>query len=501
MKEKRLLHLVEQINEIYIAEAAPKSADVAATAPVQKKAAVRPVWVRWSAIAAAFVLLLGAVIGGYSIFQKITQGNRPDVSEGNNDGNASYMDYNGPVLPLTILQDVEGIVAERVVSYDFSHEAVTGKGKAYVTDQYILHNTAEEAKTVSLVYPFGASLSDDVDVLPQVTVGGVPMETSLYPGAESKLKKSGKTGEKIGWEAYQALLQDGSYMDGAFAAYPELHQSVVVYEITDTICHGKGENPTLSLEFQMDYNQTTVMTYGMNGAKNDVQTGTYSRSFSVPEVGEYGYGESSYLVVLGEDLASYTLQGYKDGGCDKGDEIEITANVSRIETTLGAFLQERLEEKRIPANSSGEIRDAVSEEQFFGLVAQQMQDSILTAEGTAKFNYDILEDVISSAHYAQRVIYLTFDVTIPAGEQITVDCGFVKAGHSDYMSSEQNGIGYDVATQLGSGLVFTSQEASVVNGKTIQILEQNFGFALGEDVTQAVLQNDEAYYWMEVREQ
>lgn len=70
MKEKRLLHLVEQIDETYIAEAAPESASVTATTRVQKKAAARPLWMRWSAIAAAFVLLAGVVTGGYYIFQK-----------------------------------------------------------------------------------------------------------------------------------------------------------------------------------------------------------------------------------------------------------------------------------------------------------------------------------------------------------------------------------------------------------------------------------------------
>lgn len=487
MKNKRLLHLMEHINQAYIEEAAPQ------------KTAARPAWKRWGAIAAAFLFLMSTVIGGYYIFQKFMVNDLPDASVGNKENeNIVYMDYNGPVLPLTASQNLENITVERLVQYDFSDNIVNGTEKAKVIDQYVLHNTSDQAQTVSLIYPFGASLSEDADALPKIIVSGTVMETGIYPGAQCKLKKTGKTGEQIGWQAYQELLADGSYREAAFADYPELNQSVIVYEITDYICNGKGENPTLSMEFQMDYNKTTVITYGMNGAKNNVKTGEYSRSFSVPLAGEYGYGESYYLVVLGEDLTNYTLQGYKDGGCDKGEEISITATVNRIETTLGAFLQERLEEKRIP-NSSGEIRDAVSDKMFFGLVAQQMQDGILAAEGTAKFNFDMFEDSISSAHYAQRVIYLTFDVTIPAGEQIAVDCSFVKEAHSDYVMGAQQGYAYDVATQLGSSLVFTSQKASICNVENVKMIGQNFGFDLEQGVTQTTLQNDEVYYWIELR--
>ena len=45
------------------------------------------------------------------------------------------------------------------------------------------------------------------------------------------------------------------------------------------------------------------------------------------------------LVVLGEDIGDYTLQGYQDGGCDPGKEIGgVSCTVTRSETTLDAVL-------------------------------------------------------------------------------------------------------------------------------------------------------------------
>ncbi len=476
MKNKRFLDLIGNIDETCIAEAAPEN--------VRERWS----WKRWSTIAAAFILLVVTVTGGYYLLQRSANNDIPDKV-----GTVSYMDYNGPVLPLTALQNLENITVERLVKYDFSDEKASGKGNAKVMDQYILYNTSEEAQIISLLYPFGASLSDDLEALPQITVDGAAIETTLHPGAASKLKKTGATGEKVGWTAYQALLEDASYQQTAFADYPQLQQNIVVYEISNVVCKGEGENPTLNVEFKMDYNKTTIMTYGMNGAKNDVKRGMYSRHFSVSETG------SHYLVVIGEDLEKYTLQGYKDGGCNKGEEIDITATVNRRETTLGAFLQERLAEKRIP-NSSGDIRDVVSEETFFGLVAQQLQEDILTAEGTAKFNFDILEEAISGAHYAQRVIYVAFDVTVPAGEQLIVEGAFVKGAHSDYVVDGENpGYAYDVATQLGSNLIFTSQKISVSGLEGVEIKGQNLGLDLKNGVTESTLQKDEMYYWMEIQ--
>ena len=90
----------------------------------------------------------------------------------------------------------------------------------------------------------------------------------------------------------------------------------------------------------------------------------------------------------------------------------------------------------------------------------------------------------------ERVLYLSFPVTVPAGGSVTVAASFWKAPSYDYgcSGSENVGLqGYDLVTALGSTLEFTGQTAALVNTDTIEIVRQNLGFDLENGVTQVSL--------------
>ena len=76
-------------------------------------------WRRYAALAAVFALVIGGygvVTGRLPLLGASTGGNG---NAGGEDG-YSYMNYIGPVLPLTAADGAAGITAERSVDYDFS---------------------------------------------------------------------------------------------------------------------------------------------------------------------------------------------------------------------------------------------------------------------------------------------------------------------------------------------------------------------------------------------
>ena len=463
--------------------------------------------------------LFAVAVIGVGVGVMLGRGGNGAAAGGGADG-LSYMNYIGPVLPLTVLDGGENITAERHINYDFSPYANSYYGEIRLSDSYTLTNTAAEDRTLTLAYPLAEQLSSYANRLPTITVDGKTMEMAYYPGAYTG-GYMGVWGKKdpegtvnmdplSSFEEYRALLSDDSYMEMALGELPVLDQPVIVYEITDPVIlteeEKRGANPTLAFSFTSDEEKTVVMTYGMNGMSRDSKKNYSRHSFGINEPGERHYGEPefAYVILMGEDITGYTLQGYEDGGCDRGEEIDITATVNRLEMTLGEFLMARIVESRGDRNSTDEhasIGDAViSDEVFLGLAAELLlRDGILSENGAERYRWGRLEDILSAVRHNDRILYLTFELTIPAGERVTVDCEMIRDAHEDFVGEKMGLDGYDMATTLGSDLSFTVQTASVTSTEGIEIVEQNFGFDLTKGVTEVVLDLNIDHYWMEVR--
>ena len=111
----------------------------------------------------------------------------------------------------------------------------------------------------------------------------------------------------------------------------------------------------------------------------------------------------------------------------------------------------------------------------------------------------MLEDILSAVRNNDRLLYLTFDVTIPAGASVEIECAMHREAHMDYVGDKIGVDGYDQATRLGSSLHFASQSASVTNAALIEIIGQNFGFDPEAGITEVTLDLNVEHYWMEVR--
>ena len=101
-----------------------------------------------------------------------------------------------------------------------------------------------------------------------------------------------------------------------------------------------------------------------------------------------------------------------------------------------------------------------------------------------------------------RVFYLEAEVTVPAGGSVTLSAAMRREGSFDYYcthTKNQGVCGYDLVTELGSNLTCTGQRATIEDRGLIEIVRQNFGFDLENDVRTVDLDPAEEHYYLEVR--
>ena len=497
----------------------------------------RRAWKRWAAMAACLALAVSLGLGwlaaggfrGYGAGVGGTSGGSSAGADSPADGvsgsggpeeGAAFMSYAGPVLPLSTLEDSGWMTAERTVTWDFAPGAYPdGEPRqwgAEVTDAYVLRNSTGEDRTVTTLYPFTGNFSELADTLPAVAVDGETVEADLYAGPYAGgFQSTFGAGEPDtmnladlnGWTAYKALLEDGTYLEQALGAYPVLDTPVTVYEFSDYKApHEKYQAATQAVSFDIDPGKTAVLTYGFNGCEWD---GGFRRySYFVPG-GRRNEPELKLLAVLGEDIGDFALQGYQDGGCDRGEEIEgVSCTVTRRETSLDAVLdrlcaydRERYDKGRAADQDSA--FDAVPFAMYRGAVAELLvQYGPLSGAPMDRYADGRLDDMLAETLSHDRVLYLRFPVTVPAGESVRVECGLWKEPSYDFAGSGsgREGLqGYDLTTRLGSALAFTRQSAALVNARNVEITGQNFGFDPESGVSAVELDLDREHYYLEVR--
>lgn len=436
-----------------------------------------------------------------------------DISD-SPDGN-TFMSYDGPIFPLTTMDDTEGIEVIRAVNFDFApyRKSTTDRvnKKAVVHDEYQLTNSTDEDKMITFIYPYVSTLAEERKT--KISVNDDQIDTTLYIGMFSG-SFSGVSSDTTSlnidnntfWTDYKYLLEDGSYMKEAFSAYPELNEPVTVYELSDIKYNGNLENAVLSIEFAMDYEDTFFFDYGFNGGSDEHESGEYARSFYIQK-NENEYESKHYLVVLGKDIKLNRLQGYKNNRCNTGDEIEgIDAKITRYETTMNEIF------KIILDDTYEQMQWYVREDEFDPYVDGYLSKDIYYGElcrvytrygllgSEPKQRYTTsLEDMLGDVDFYERVLYEAFEVEIPAGGTVTVSAELVKEGSFNFHGkpNAKTGIeGYDLVTQLGSTLKFTKQSASFTDLNIIKIINTNFGVV--NDSKQVELNNEQEHYFIEV---
>ena len=513
-----------------------------------------PGWAKWtSAIAACLVLTIGV-----SLFFGGMGGNAG--GSGHEDG-STFMSYAGPVFPLTLRVENTSISANRRTTMDFEpwipvwisneEEAASRtdlteaekqdvldtynewypEGGRYqtsdniiVTDTYTLSNNSTEDQTVSILYPFASSLNDLSMNRPTISVNDEIIDTKLHAGSyagtfQGAWENWAETQENPGslnlqyiesWTGYQTLLSDGSYLLRALGDYPDLSDiPVIVYTFTDPWGPEEDDdagipNPSMRIMFELDYEKTKVLSYGFHSASNDRENGIMGRGFSIREQGERWYDNPYFLIIIGDDVQNMTYQGYVTGGWDNDDKVEAGVTITRTESNLETALREAASFYYVEMTDMQNYVETDPEygfEMYYGLLKEQLVAyGVLSENGAARYDSGWIEDL--DVVGVDRVFWLEAEITIPAGESVTVVATFEKEPSFDFhcANTENKGInGYDMVTTLGSNLRFTQQTACLEDRGQIEIVRQNFGFDLENGVKDVILDLNQEHYWMEIR--
>ena len=544
-RSERLLVQLSEIRDEIVEEAdAPE--------PVGK----RPAWKRWAAMAAGLAIVLfaaGVFTGVIPLLQIGGNAGGEGVNPPKN-GPTTFMSYAGPVFPLTLREKNDSITARRDITLDFlpwspewrsvenldmsdmpvEYQALLENYDRWfpnggyfrtltnilVTDRYTLTNASDGDQTISVLYPFAGSLYNSHQTVPVLFADGVELDTALHAGGYTggymgplgndlvSETEQGSVNLKYphSWEDYRDALANGGYLANALGDYPDLSGvPAVVYELTDPWGEERDEkagrpNPTIRVDFELDYQKTAVLSYGFDGGAFDVERGRMDRQFSIPQPG-YGYGfETYYLIVIGDDVENLTTQGYATGGWDAEETIESGVTVRRYETDLESVLRQAVGE--MYRHWEGISENTADFEMYFGLLKGWLvTDGVLSGDPAERYDTGSLEDMME-VDSVDRVFYLEAEVTVPAGGSVTLSAAMCKEGSFDYYCARtgNKGVyGYDLVTELGSNLTCTGQRAAIEDRGLIEIVRQNFGFDLRNGVKTVDLDPAQEHYYLEVR--
>lgn len=460
-------------------------------------------WKKWAAIAACAVLVMASGIW-YLISRNILT---PGAgSGGSSHGDSStFMHYAGPIMPLNVIGNTDGITTVRETYFDFSAYETEQKD-LWVTDNYILTNNTAENKTLKISYPFISSIINSKKFIPTLKINGNKLQTDLligdYTGRFTGVREKDGTTLNLdyidSWEGYKALLESGEYFEMAQSKKTLADQKVIVYTFHDVTYPKEYDAATLTLEFDLP-DGSRVITNGMNGADYSLNSAHHRHhrySYSVSD------NEGQRVVILGDLPTKYTVAGYENGACKRKIK-EITGTVKTETMLLSEVIRECMVEHMTKYGNPDAISPLVTEQHLYRAVISMLQYTALGNEPKDRYDWMRLDDLIGESYSMERVMYLTAEVTIPAGESIKLNSRFIKDASYDFACAkmkENKGVhGYDMMTRLGSSLKFIEQKASINLPQTYKIIRQNFGFDIEKGITSVSLDMKQERYYLEIK--
>lgn len=406
-----------------------------------------------------------------------------------------FMSCAGPVFPLTLEKAAPELSADREVLLDCAPYAEENTAAITVTDRYTLQNSSDEDCTVTVLYPFVSSLSDLDSLQPSLTVDGSAVKNTLYPGAfpgwfgpaspdPELAEERWNLHHAESWTEYQTLLT-GSYQADALAPKTLPEQTVYVYSFA-----ASGETTanaaTLAITVDTDPEKTTILTYGINGYGQNEATGQPQYSYFTRE----HHQTLHLLAVLGQDLTGCAMQGYTDGSCEQGKELDsLKGTVTRTEMPLAELLRQTAA-AQLGADASADEVDRLA-----AAAAELLtQYGVCSAAPAERYSDGMLDAVLQDMEAVQRVCYAAAEITIPAGGTVCVEAVSRKLHSFDFFGFYNKTVdGYGVMT-TGSVLTLQNQTARLETHGLVTIYGQSFGFdGQGSSVP---LSADTEYYYL-----
>ena len=406
-----------------------------------------------------------------------------------------FMSNAGPVFPLTLAQAEPALFADRELLLDCAPYAEENTAAITVTDRYTIRNDSGEDCTVTALYPFVSSLSDLNLLQPVLTADGVAVKSTLYPGAfpgwfgpaspePENVEERWNIRHAESWTEYQTLLT-GSYQADALAPKTLPEQKVYVYSFT-----ASGETTanaaTLAITVDADPEKTTILSYGINGYGQNDATGQPQYSYFTRV-----HNQTLHLLaVLGQDLTGCTMQGYTDGSCEQGKELDaLEGTAARTEMTLADFL------RQTAAAQLGTDASSAAVDRLAAAAAELLTGyGVCSAAPAERYSVGMLDSLLQDAYVMQRICYAAADVTIPTGGTVCIEVTSRKPHSFDFFGFYDNAVdGYGIMT-TESILTLKNQTARLDTHGLVTIYGQNFGFA--EQGSAVPLSAETEYYYL-----
>ncbi len=420
-----------------------------------------------------------------------------------------WVDFNaGPILPLTLAAENASIEADRELTYDFSAVSKADKGYVAVKDSYVLSNTSGHEQTVTFYYPYVSDIKELTTHMPEVEMNHQPDETHIVNGSYMGTDSMGTSrlfASYVSTDEYNTMLSKVEPLDGALNM-DVLNQKVVVYEFSDfNAGNVPGEAVTYAAGVKAA-DMEKVYTAHMVDAIED-KDGYVNFYFMFEQAMEEGHKPAIYF--LGEEPAEYKEQGYVYPELREGNKSdEVTAHMSRRETTMKEVLEEMIAEKlQTLSGDMYEKTDALQKvfynrsAKMFCDMYQWNTDGCETSEDDV-FYANSISDIMYYIFEEESVYLLTDTVTIPAGGSVTIDFAYLKQGnHQTYEPQEalRDNYCYDNMPSLGTNVEYKQLTATIVESGNIRIESQNYGFDLEGGIRQVELETDAERYYMIVK--
>ncbi|KIR01402.1 hypothetical protein P261_00216 [Lachnospiraceae bacterium TWA4] len=466
----------------------------------------QPLWIKWGSIAACICLIIIGGVKLFNLFSSHYNGGFSQCGQAGHDEGSTFMSYNGPTLPLTILEKETNLTAKRHICFDFGQNT---SSECSISDTYTLTNETTKDLTLTGIYPYIGSF--ETPNHPTIKVDGNAIQTTFYSGGYSGGFEGDGSDDPMdlnlknpeSWEDYRTILSNDHYRTNAFSPYPSLSQKATVYEFSNiTMDENSAIAPTLGIQFHQDTQKTSIITYGFNGYETGLHDQQVRYSFFIPPESESDYQQPRYLIIFGEDIGNYTIQGYTDGGCDKllpG----VSADVKRYTCTLDEVLKPIATKEYSQSSTNNYINPTIDFSVYYGEFCRFFSlYSNIGSDKKERYEGGMLEDFFMDLFNQKRIFYRSFSLEIPANSSKTIAIKYLKYGSYNFYCKhpENAGIdGYDMLTRLGSTLNFTTQTASIKPIKNMEIVRQNFGFDLAKNITTVPLDLNKERYWLEVK--
>ena len=349
--------------------------------------------------------------------------------------------FSAPVLPLFVSgEGTEVLERARTLTFDYSEtDSYTDLhiSAAAARDSYVLMNPTNGDILAAVSYP---SIGGLIDPLPAITVDGGETETTCSFSEIIDTFRTEADGQRWNFlqprtvEPYAAIIEDHIAGEPTEVAVPALDEPVTVYTFTNAT-RNDVRAATLEYRYTCDPAETTVLSYGFNGFWGN-ENGVQAHDFIV---NAHAAPDTRMLIVLGDDIKDGVLQGYQNGACRSGEELDkLTAHVTRTESTLGEALASVVQANIVRREAVGLDASVSLADYTAAVTSWYALHGPTGSDPVERYEEGRLDDLVDEVAGLSRVRWQTAEILIPAGESCTIEASFSYRGSYNHAGTDHS---------------------------------------------------------------